>query len=304
MTPITRVALVDEDDVELVNSDWTPKREVRKRGPRRTTPPSTPATPGPSAPTSTPRSTPVHERKKITPPPREDGIAERLEIRELQAAVVGADALMTKGSKGSWGAGLAEAVSASFKRPDEHPEAVRERKERDTEIARIRKELQQAKQHAARLQSGKPPRATRTSGQSSGAEHSRVPSRVAMFGGGKEVILTEQEQRAAMASAEASAREGSLQSQIDMLREKNELMSKEVTKLRRKAERAQGETEAARAEASLYTSIKPSPVASMKTSGVNTPRSVSPAAVPGASKTATVVDARLAAVKKALGKKK
>jgi hypothetical protein len=42
----------------------------------------------------------------------------------------------------------------------------------------------------------------------------------------------------------------------------------------------------------------------MKTSGVNTPRSVSPAAVPGASKTATVVDARLAAVKKALGKKK
>ena len=76
---------------------------------------------------------------------------------------------MTKGSKGSWGAGLAEAVSASFKRPDEHPEAVRERKERDTEIARIRKELQQAKQHAARLQSGKPPRATRTSGQSSGA---------------------------------------------------------------------------------------------------------------------------------------
>jgi hypothetical protein len=121
-----------------------------------------------------------------------------------------------------------------------------------------------------------------------------------MFGGGKEVILTEQEQRAAMASAEASAREGSLQSQIDMLREKNELMSKEVTKLRRKAERAQGETEAARAEASLYTSIKPSPAASMKTSGVNTPRSVSP----GASKTAPVVDARLAAVKKALGKKK
>ena len=241
---------------------------------------------------------------KIPPPPREDGIAERLEIRELQAAVVGADALMTKGSKGSWGAGLAEAVSASFKRPDEHPEAVRERKERDTEIARIRKELQQAKQHAARLQSGKPPRATRTSGQSSGAEHSRVPSRVAMFGGGKEVILTEQEQRAAMASAEASAREGSLQSQIDMLREKNELMSKEVTKLRRKAERAQGETEAARAEASLYTSIKPSPVASMKTSGVNTPRSVSPATVPGASKTAPAVDARLAAVGKALGKKK
>ena len=302
MTPITRVALVDKDDVELVNSDWTPKRDVRKRGPRRTTPPSTPATPGPSAPTSTPRSTPVHERKKITPPPREDGIAERLEIRELQAAVVGADALMTKGSKGSWGAGLAEAVSASFKRPDEHPEAVRERKERDTEIARIRKELQQAKQHAARLQSGKPPRAARTSGQSSGAR--TVPSRVAMFGGGKEVILTEQEQRAAMAAAEASAREGSLQSQIDMLREKNELMSKEVTKLRRKAERAQGETEAARAEASLYTSIKPSPAVSMKTSGVNTPRSVSPATVPGASKTAPVVDARLAAVKKALGKKK
>jgi hypothetical protein len=103
-----------------------------------------------------------------------------------------------------------------------------------------------------------------------------------------------------MAAAEASAREGSLQSQIDMLREKNELMSKEVTKLRRKAERAQGETEAARAEASLYTSIKPSPAASMKTSGVNTPRSVSP----GASKTAPVVDARLAAVGKALGKKK
>ena len=125
-----------------------------------------------------------------------------------------------------------------------------------------------------------------------------------MFGGGKEVILTEQEQRAAMAAAEASAREGSLQSQIDMLREKNELMSKEVTKLRRKAERAQGETEAARAEASLYASIKPSPAASMKTSGVNTPRSVSPATVPGASKTAPAVDARLAAVGKALGKKK
>lgn len=82
-----------------------------------------------------------------------------------------------------------------------------------------------------------------------------------------------------------------------MLREKNELMSKEVTKLRRKAERAQGETEAARSEASLYMSIKPSPAASMKTSGVNTPRSVSPAG-------ARVVDARLAAVGKALGKKK
>ena len=93
-----------------------------------------------------------------------------------------------------------------------------------------------------------------------------------MFGGGKEVILTEQEQRAAMAAAEASAREGTLQSQIDMLREKNELMSKEVTKLRRKAERAQGETEAARAEASLYTSIKPSPARVDEDARRSTPR--------------------------------
>ena len=40
MTPITRVALVDEDDVELVESDWTRTSDADKRRARRVAPPS------------------------------------------------------------------------------------------------------------------------------------------------------------------------------------------------------------------------------------------------------------------------
>ena len=114
----------------------------------------------------------------------------------------------------------------------------------------------------------------------------------------KDVILTEQEERAQLAAAEASAREGSLQSQVDMLRDKNELMSKDLAKLRRKAERAEEEAEAARAEASLQasmsTSTRNSPGVSMKTSGRASP-STSPNAAPA--------PVSPAAVKQALKKK-
>ena len=97
----------------------------------------------------------------------------------------------------------------------------------------------------------------------------------------KDVILTEQEDRAVMAAAEASAREGSLQSQVDMLRDKNELMNKELAKLRRKVERAEEEAEAARAEAALQASMstRNSPGVSMKTSRSASP-SISPNAAP------------------------
>ena len=227
--------------------------------------------------------------------PPEERITERLDIRELQAAVVGADA-MTKPS--SWGAGLAEAAARGFRSPDEHPEAAEERRARDVEIARIRRELQHAKQHAARVRSGKPP--SRAGREASRAGRARggggpfdQPARLSVFKA-KDVILTEQEERAQLAAAEASAREGSLQSQVDMLRDKNELMSKELAKLRRKAERAEEEAEAARAEASLYVSTRNSPGVSMKTSGRASP-STSPNAAPA--------PVSPAAVKQALKKK-
>ena len=61
--------------------------------------------------------------------------------------------------------------------------------------------------------------------------------------------------------------EGSLQSQVDMLRDKNELMNKELAKPRRKVERAEEEAEAARAEAlQASMSTRNSPGVSMKTS--------------------------------------
>ena len=272
MTPITRVALVDEDDVELVESDWTRTSDADKRRARRVAPPSIDAS--------------IDERKRERPPPEEhpappdEQITERLDIRELQAAVAGADA-MDKPS--SAGAGLAEAAARGFRSPDEHPEAAEERRAREVEVARIRRELQHAKQRAARVRSGKPPsRAGReasggeSSGQPGGA--SDQPARLSVFKA-KDVILTEQEDRAVMAAAEASAREGSLQSQVDMLRDKNELMNKELAKLRRKVERAEEEAEAARAEAALQASMstRNSPGVSMKTS-----RSASPSTSPNA----------------------
>ena len=290
MTPITRVALVDEDDVEPVEeSDWTRTLSAEKRRARRVAPPS--------------RTRPSTDERSRTAPhaPPEERITERLDIRELQAAVVGADA-MTKPS--SWGAGLAEAAlsAGGFRSPDEHPEAVEERRARDVEIARIRRELQHAKQHAVRVRNGKPPsRAGReaSGGESSGRRGgtSDQPARLSVFKA-KDVILTEQEERAAMAAAEASAREGSLQSQVDMLRDKNELMSKELAKLRRKVEREEEEAQAARAEASLQasmsTSTRNSPGVSMKTSGRASP-STSPTAAPA--------PVSPAAVKQALKKK-
>ena len=288
MTPITRVALVDEDDVELVESDWTRTSPEGKRRARRVAPPSTDA----SSIDEGRRS--ERPRPSRAAPPQER-ITERLDIRELQAAVVGADA-MTKPS--SWGAGLAEAAARGFRSPDEHPEAAEERRARDVEIARIRRELQHAKQYAARVRSGKPPsRAGReaSGGESSGRRGgpSNQPARLSVFKA-KDVILTEQEERAQLAAAEASAREGSLQSQVDMLRDKNELMSKELARLRRKAERAEEEAEAARAEASLYASTRNSPGVSMKTSGRASP-STSPNAAPA--------PVSPAAVKQALKKK-
>ena len=288
MTPITRVALVDEDDVELMESDWTRTSPEGKRRARRVAPPSTDA----SSIDEGRRS--ERPRPSRAAPPQER-ITERLDIRELQAAVVGADA-MTKQS--SWGAGLAEAAARGFRSPDEHPETAEERRARDVEIARIRRELQHAKRHAARVRSGKPPsRAGReaSGGESSGRRGgpSNQPARLSVFKA-KDVILTEQEERAQLAAAEASAREGSLQSQVDMLRDKNELMSKELAKLRRKAERAEEEAEAARAEASLYVSTRNSPGVSMKTSGRASP-STSPNAAPA--------PVSPAAVKQALKKK-
>ncbi len=269
MTPITRVALVDEDDVELVESDWTRASDADKRRARRIASQNS-----------------IDERKRESPPPEErpappdEQITERLDVRELQAAVAGADA-MDKPS--SAGAGLAKAAARGFRSPDEHPEAAEERRAREVEIARIRRELQHAKQRAARVRSGKPP--SRAGLEASGGESSGrpggasdQPARLSVFKA-KDVILTEQEERAAMAAAEASAREGSLQSQVDMLRDKNELMNKELAKLRRKVERAEAEAEAARAEAALQASMstRNSPGVSMKTS-----RSASPSTSPNA----------------------
>ena len=162
MTPITRVALVDEDDVELVESDWTRTSDADKRRARRVAPPSIDAS--------------IDERKRERPPPEErpappdEQITERLDIRELQAAVAGADA-MDKPS--SAGAGLAEAAARGFRSPDEHPEAAEERRAREVEIARIRRELQHAKQRAARVRSGKPP--SRAGREASGGESSGQP---------------------------------------------------------------------------------------------------------------------------------
>ena len=122
MAPITRVALVDEDDVELVESDWTRTSDADKRRARRVAPPSIDAS--------------IDERKRERPPPEErpappdEQITERLDIRELQAAVAGADA-MDKPS--SAGAGLAEAAARGFRNPDEHPEAAEERRAREGE---------------------------------------------------------------------------------------------------------------------------------------------------------------------------
>ncbi|ACO63747.1 predicted protein [Micromonas commoda] len=288
MTPITRVALVDEDDVELMESDWTRTSPEGKRRARRVAPPSTDAS-------SMDEGRRGERPRPSRAAPPEERITERLDIRELQAAVVGADAMI---KPSSWGAGLAEAAARGFRSPDEHPEAAEERRARDVEIARIRRELQHAKQHAARVRSGKPPsRAGReaSGGESSGRRGgpSDQPARLSVFKA-KDVILTEQEERAQLAAAEASAREGSLQSQVDMLRDKNELMSKELAKLRRKAERAEEEAEAARAEASLYVSTRNSPGVSMKTSGRASP-STSPNAAPA--------PVSPAAVKQALKKK-